>query len=94
MNNIENYNNKTLEDIKHISEWGAECWYARDLMELLNYSSWSSFEKVIKKAMTSCKMSGQDIEDHFTEVNIYSKDYRLSRFACYLIVENADSRKE
>lgn len=104
MNNIENYNEKTLEDIKCFNNWGMECWYAKDLMELLNYSKWSNFEKVIKEAITSCNNSNQDAENHFTEIKEIVKigldekekiiDYRLSRYACYLIIENASPRKE
>lgn len=52
----ENYNNKTFEDIKHIDENGIEFWYARELMNCLNYSKWSNFKKVISKAMESCKI--------------------------------------
>ena len=100
----ETYNAKTLEDIKCFNSWGMECWYAKDLMTLLNYAKWENFEKVIKKAITSCNNSNQDAENHFTEIKEIVKsdteekekiiDYRLSRYACYLIIENASPRKE
>ena len=51
---IENYSEKTFEDIKHINEYGVEFWYARELMPILQYSNWQNFEKIIQKAKTSC----------------------------------------
>ena len=73
-------------------------------MPLLEYSKWENFHRVIKQAMVACKMSKNDILDHFPEVrkpivggkgNVqYVIDYHLSRYACYLIVQNANPRKE
>ena len=95
---------KYFDDIKHIDENGMEFWYARELAEVLEYVEWRNFEKVIKRAMIACDNSNQDINNHFVEVNkmvdIGSKtkrevvDYKLTRYACYLIVQNGDPRKE
>ena len=98
------YDNSIFEDIKHIDENGCEYWEARELMPLLEYGKWESFHKVIKEAMTSCANSNVDISEQFPEVrklsiNVnggkrYIEDYKLSRYACYLIAQNGDSRKE
>lgn len=81
-----------------------EFWYARDLMQLLGYERWENFDKAIQRAMDSCKTSGIETEHHFREVtkmvplgsgaqrNV--KDYMLTRYACYLIAQNGDPRKE
>lgn len=81
-----------------------ECWSARELQSLLGYSKWENFEKVIQKAKDSCKNAGAEIENHFPDirkmVEIGSKtereieDIALTRYACYLIAQNGDSRKE
>ena len=104
MNEIKEYTEKMFENIKHIDENGKEYWFARELMLLLGYSKWERFANAINNAKTSCIKSGYDINDHFPEVGkmvqIGSKtsrklvDYKLSRYACYLIVQNGDSRKE
>ena len=104
MNEIKEYTGKVFEDIKHIDEEGNEYWFARELMPLLGYSKWERFTNAINNAKTSCVKSGYDINDHFPDVGkmvqIGSKtsrklvDYKLSRYACYLIVQNGDSRKE
>ena len=95
---------ETFEEIKQIDENGVEFWFARDLQEALNYSKWENFSKVIDKAMLACKNSGFDVKDHFVDVtkmlempNSATKqvtDYKLTRYACYLIVQNGDPRKE
>ena len=95
---------KTFEKIKHIDDNGMEFWYARELMKVLEYTKWQNFEKTIKKAMISCENSGISTKDCFTDVSksIISgkgkedliKDYKLSRYACYLIAQNGDPRKE
>ena len=97
-------NNKSFEDIKHIGENGVEFWYARELMPILQYSNWQNFEKIINKAKTSCENSGISVFEHFTDVNKTIKmpkgaektilDYELTRYACYLIAQNGDSRKK
>ena len=104
MSNIEEYNEKTFESIKHINEYGNEFWEARELMPLLEYSKWENFHKVIKRAMIACETSNNSVLDHFPEFrkpivggkgNIQNVvDYHLSRYACYLIVQNANPRKK
>lgn len=94
---------KQFEDIKHTDENGVEFWYARELSLVLDYTQWRNFSKVIDKAMLSCQNSGFECADHFVEVSKFVdagatskpvKDYELSRYACYLIVQNGDPRKE
>lgn len=92
-----------FEKIKRISEDGYEYWSARDLSKLLEYTQWRNFENVISKAKISCKNNNEDINNHFADVSDMVKigsgaerevdDYRLSRFACYLIIQNADPSK-
>ena len=104
MNKLEKNNNKTFEDIKHIDENGIEFWYARELMTILQYANWQNFEKIIEKAKISCQNSDISVFEHFTDVNKLSKrannaeveikDYELTRYACYLIAQNGDSRKK
>ncbi len=101
MNELKEYTEKMFEDIKHIDENGNEYWYARELMKVLEYKEWRKFNKVIQKAMEACNGSNYYILDHFvledkmvsigsnTKRNI--KDYKLSRYACYLIAQNGDS---
>ncbi len=93
-----------FEKIKRMSEDGFEFWSARDLSKLLEYSEYGKFLNPINKAKESCKSSGYDVEDHFAQVSEMVEigsgaereveDYRLSRFACYLIVQNADPTKK
>ena len=102
MNELKEYTEKMFEDIKHIDENGNEYWYARELMKVLEYKEWRKFNKVIQKAMEACNGSNYYILDHFvledkmvsigsnTKRNI--KDYKLSRYACYLIVQNCNPR--
>lgn len=83
---------------------GVECWSARELQGLLGYSKWENFEKVIKKAKDACSNAGELIENHFPDirkmVEIGSNteraidDIALTRYACYLIAQNGDSKKE
>ncbi len=104
MNNIEEYTEKTFESIKHIDEYGNEFWEARELMPLLEYSKWENFHKVIKRAMIACETSNNKVNDHFPEfrktiampkgASKTVTDYKLSRYACYLIVQNANPRKK
>ena len=99
----EEYSNQTFEDIKHVDEFGNEYWYARELQVVLDYTEWRKFENVINKAIESCKNVGISEVDHFvgadkivkagaTTKNI--KDIKLTRYACYLIAQNGDSRKK
>ncbi len=95
-------NNSIFESIKHIDENGNEYWLARELMEVLEYKEWKKFNKVINKAMEACGGSNCLISDHFVlkdkMVSIGSnttrkvQDYKLSRYACYLIVQNCNPR--
>ena len=97
-------NIKSFEDIKHIDEDGIEYWYARELQTVLNYKEWRKFDGVIEKAKMACKNSNVNALDHFVEadkmVQIGSgakrkqTDYKLSRYACYLIAQNGDTRKK
>ena len=100
----ENYTNQSFEDIKHIDEDGIEYWYARELQLVLNYKEWRKFENVINKAKESCKNSDISVFDHFVDVDKMvqigsgaerkQKDYKLTRYACYLIAQNGDTRKK
>ncbi len=93
---------QAFESMKQTQD-DAEFWYARELQTVLDYSTWAKFEQVIKKAMTACKKSGQAVSDHFSQVvkmvqigsgaSRETRDYRLSRYACYLIVQNGDPGK-
>ena len=105
MNEIENkINNNIFESIKHIDENGNEFWYARELMKVLGYVKWERFHNVINNSKMSCINSKNNINDHFPKIgkmvqigsNTKRKlvDYKLSRYACYLIAQNADPRKE
>lgn len=98
-------NNKNpFEQIKQINEYGAEFWSARDLQIVLEYSSWQKFINVINKAMQACSNSKVAIKNHFNQtVKMVSigydtprqiEDYHLSRYACYLIIQNADPSKD
>ena len=104
MNEIKEYTEKMFEDIKHIDLNGCEFWYARELQSVLEYSQWRRFENVIEKAKIACKNSNVDINEQFANVGKLSTnvnggkrkitDYKLSRYACYLIAQNADPRKK
>lgn len=104
MKNLENYTEKTFEDIKHIDEYGNEFWYARELQQVLEYAKWGNFKNVIKKAMVACENSGISTIDCFADVGkpIVSgkgkveevEDYMLNRYACYMIAQNGDARKK
>ena len=104
MNEIQNYNKNIFESIKHIDEEGNEYWYARELQGVLGYKKWQKFIILIEKAKEACINSNYNILDHFTQVGKMKNiakgaireivDYKLSRYACYLIVQNSDSKKE
>ncbi len=93
-----------FEDIKIVREDGSEYWSARELALALDYTKWENFHKVIKRAMIACENSGHTVYECFPEVRKTSKmpkggfkdlvDYELTRYACYLIVQNGDPRKE
>jgi DNA-damage-inducible protein D len=102
-NGIEALHHRTFESIKHINDGGSEFWFARDLAPLLDYPQWRNFLPVLDKARDACRQSGQQVEDHFADmrkmVGIGSgaqrpiDDVCLSRYACYLIVQNGDPSK-
>ena len=104
MNEIKEYTEKVFEDIKHIDENGNEYWLARELQKVLQYTQWRRFENVINKAKLACKNSNIKVDDHFANVGKMvdigsntkreTNDYKLSRYACYLIAQNGDPRKE
>ena len=103
-NEIEKIGESIFESIKHVDEYGNEYWYARELMKILEYNKWQNFEKVINKAIESCENSRISTFDCFTDVSksiitgkgkeTIIKDYKLTRYACYLIAQNGDPRKE
>ena len=104
MKMIENeYANSIFENIKRVDGYGNEYWYARELSKVLEYKDWRNFLKVLNKAKDACKNSGFNIDEQLVEVNKLSKrnnnataniqDYKLSRYICYLIVQNADPSK-
>lgn len=104
MNDIKEYTTKLFEDIKHIDEFGNEYWYARELMPLLEYGKWENFNNVIQKAVISYKNSNNNDSYWLPEVRKpiitgkgkkeFIKDYKLSRYICYLIVQNANPKKK
>ena len=104
MNELEKINETIFESIKHVDDDGNEYWYARELQKVLEYTEWRKFVGVIKKAINSCKASNYVTSDHFVGadkmINLGKggqrkvSDYKLSRYACYLIAQNGDSRKK
>jgi DNA-damage-inducible protein D len=94
---------KSFEDYVH-KEKGVEYWFARDLQVLLDYNKWENFKQVIEKAKEACKNSKQEVSDHFPDVRKTIPmpkgatkeidDFTLTRYACYLIAQNGDPRKE
>ena len=104
MNDLEFINEKVFEDIKHIDENGNEYWLARELQKVLDYTEWRKFKGVIDKAIDSCENSNNSVSDHFVGADKMItvakgakrkvEDYKLSRYACYLIAQNGDSRKK
>ena len=104
MNEIKEYTEKMFENIKHIDENGKEYWSARELQNVLQYKEWRKFEGVINKAKKACENSNIKVFEQFVGSDKLSKranntvvkigDYKLSRYACYLVAQNGDSRKE
>lgn len=99
-----NYTESLFESIRHVNEYRQEFWYARELQIALEYKEWRNFIKVIDKAKIACKGSENAVSEHFVDVNKTISmpknatkdidDYELSRYACYLIVQNGDPRKK
>ena len=104
MKELEKINETIFESIKHVDDDGNEYWYARELQKVLEYTEWRKFVGGIKKAINSCKASNYVASDHFVGadkmINLGKggqrevPDYKLSRYACYLIAQNGDSRKK
>ena len=101
---MEQFYKRNFEEIKHTDEDGVEFWYARELQLVLDYKEWRKFEQVINKAKESCKNTGISELDHFVGTDKMVRigsgaerkqiDYKLTRYACYLIAQNGDSRKK
>ena len=104
MNEIKEYTDKIFEDIKHVDKNGDEYWLARELQNVLGYNQWRSINDLIKRAKIACQESRYNIDDHFAFHRKMIKlakgakrkveDYKLSRYACYLIVMNGNPKKE
>ena len=104
VNGVQNRMEGDCSDERNMVYSEIEFWYVRDLMKLLGYEQWRNFENAISKAMESCKSAQIEVSDHFAEVSkmvmIGSgaerklKDYMLTRYACYLIAQNGDPKKE
>lgn len=101
---VTDYTESIFDNIRHTDKNDTEYWSAREFMPILGYKRWENFYKVIKQAMISCENSEYMVKNHFREltkmVNIGSKtsrlidDYKLSRYACYLIAQNGDAKKK
>ena len=98
---LEKYEEMTFEEIRHVDDDGNEYWYARELQQILGYKEWRYFSAVIEKAQVACSQSNNSINSHFgvntkiVKAGVSSKtiiDYKLSRYACYLIVQNANPK--
>jgi DNA-damage-inducible protein D len=104
MTKLEASEYEQFENIKHTRDGGGEYWSARELAPVLEYTKWQNFSKVIDRAMIACNNSGFNVGDQFTETSKLVEhgsgaernitDFELSRYACYLIVQNGDPRKE
>ena len=101
MSDIEKYSEEVFENLKHVDEFGNEYWEARELQQVLGYKEWRYFSAVIEKAQVACSKSNNNINFNFgvntkiVKTGVSSKtiiDYKLSRYACYLIVQNANPK--
>ena len=104
MNELEKINETIFESIRHVDDEGNEYWYARELQYILGYKQWRSINELIERAKVACKESKNNVDDHFAVqrkmINLAKGairkviDYKLSRYACYLIVMNGNPQKE
>lgn len=104
MENFISISENLFESIKHINEYNQEYWSARELMPVLEYKQWRQFSDTIERAKKACEISGNSPSEHFANDRKtspmpnggvkYIDDYKLSRYACYLIAMNGDPRKE
>ena len=104
MKEIINNTESMFEKIKHMDKYKKEYWDARELQKILEYNKWENFHKVIKKAKIACVLSEKELNEQFLDIRKpikggngntqYVKSYKLTRYACYLIAQNADPRKE
>ena len=104
MNELEKINETIFESIKHVDDDGNEYWYARELQKVLEYKRWDKFYNVIESAQVACSISNNNVLDHFSQVGKMINlgkgaqrkvsDYKLSRYACYLIAKNGGTMPE
>jgi DNA-damage-inducible protein D len=104
LSNIKKYQERIFEEIKHINEYEEEFWNARELQSVLDYTEWRNFKSVIDKAKEACFNSENEVSDHFVDINKMVQigsgtervieDIMLSRYACYLIVQNGNPKKK
>lgn len=104
MSDIVEYNEQVFENIKHINDNGQEFWYARELQIILEYKRWDKFLNIIYKAQKACEGSNNKVSEHFSHLGKMIdlgngaireiEDFQLSRYACYLIAMNGDTRKK
>ncbi|MDP3763704.1 MAG: BRO family protein [bacterium] len=105
MNQLSNAGHSSVfESVKKVNDNGVEYWLARDFQSILQYSSWDKFLNVVEKAKEACRNSGHNSADHFSHMvkmvligsgaRRETEDIKLSRYACYLIIQNADPAKE
>jgi len=103
LSDIKKYQERVFEDIKNINEYGEEFWNARELQRVLDYTEWRNFKSVIDKAKDACSNSENEVSNHFVDINRMVQigsgtkrsieDIMLSRYACYLIVQNGNPKK-
>jgi hypothetical protein len=103
MSDIDKFEHRTFEELRHVMADGSEYWSARELYPILGYSTWQKFEPVIQKAVIACKNVGADVNYHFNRTVKMAhlgagaqkemEDYHISRYGCYLVIQNCDPSK-